>query len=178
MPSASGASAWHYSAPAPSWSRAPSRGRPCSRWATRAFAGDAELDARQDRIYNRTRPALHCRGKPPGPELHGLGFYANQYPQSATRESNADFLPDLEGREIPTLVVKGRCDYLSWSSAVEYLEVLPSARLLYLEGSGHNAYQDEPRRYMANLRAFLLGRPLPEAAYKGHLMPDDYEGPF
>lgn len=145
--------------------------------AAHAFAGDAELDARQDRIYNRTRPALHCRGKPRGPRLHGLGFYANQYPQSATREPHADFLPALSGRELPTLVIKGRCDYLSWSSAQEYLKALPDARLLYLDDSGHNAYGDEPERYMANLRAFLLGRPLPESPYEGRRVPDDYEGP-
>jgi proline iminopeptidase len=145
--------------------------------AAHAFADDPEVDARQDRIYNRTRPALHCRDKPPGPELHGLGFYANQYPQSATREPHEDFLPELEVQEIPTLVIKGRCDYLSWSSAQEYLEALPDARLLYLDGSGHNAYQDEPERYMAGVRAFLLGRPLPEPPYQGHRMPDGYKGP-
>lgn len=145
--------------------------------AAHAFAGDEELDARQDRVYNRTRPALHCRGEPPGPELHGLGFYANQYPQSATREPNVHFLPDLAGQELPTLVIKGRCDYQSWSSAVEYLEALPAARLIYLDGSGHNAYQDEQVRYMANVRRFLLGRPLPEPPYEGRRMPEDYEGP-
>jgi len=145
--------------------------------AAHAFADDPEVDARQDRIYNRTRSALHCRDKPPGPELHGLGFYANQYPQSATREPHEDFLPELEGQEIPALVIKGRCDYLSWSYAQEYLEALPDARLLYLDGSGHNAYQDEPERYMAGVRAFLLGRPLPELPYQGHRMPDGYEGP-
>src|SRR5215216_474773 len=145
--------------------------------AAHAFADDPEMDARQDRIYNRTRPALHCRDKPPGPALHGLGFYANQYPQSAAREPNSDFLPNLDGWSIPTLVIKGRCDYLSWSSAREYLEALPDARLLYLRGSGHNTYQDEPERYMAGVRAFLLGRPLPEPPYEGSGLPDDYEGP-
>jgi proline iminopeptidase len=144
--------------------------------AAHAFADDPEVDARQDRIYNRTRPALHCRDKPPGPALHGLGFYANQYPQSATREPHTDFLPELEGQDIPALVIKGRCDYLSWSSAQEYLEALPDARLLYLEGSGHNAYQDEPERYMAGVRAFVLGRPLPERPYEGSRPPEGYEG--
>jgi proline iminopeptidase len=145
--------------------------------AAHAFASDAELDARQDRIYNRTRPALHCRNQPPGPRLHGLGFFANQYPQSAARKPHADFLPDLEGLSIPTLVIKGRCDYLSWSSAQEYLKVLPDARLLYLRDSGHNAYQDEPERYMSEVRAFLLDRPLPEHPYAGSNPPEGYEGP-
>ena len=31
-----------------------------------AFAGDAEMDARFDRVYNHTRPAVHCEDKPPG----------------------------------------------------------------------------------------------------------------
>jgi proline iminopeptidase len=119
--------------------------------AAHAFAGDREMDARQDRVYNRTRPALHCRDKPQGPKLHGLRFYANQYPQWATREPHADFLPDLAGQETPALIIKGRCDYLSWSSAQEYLGALPVAPLLYLDGSGHNAYQDEPERYMAGV---------------------------
>ena len=145
--------------------------------AAHAFATDAEMDARFDRVYNRTRPALHCQSKPPGPELHGLGFYAQYYSQSATSSPHAEFLSALTGQDIPTLVIKGRCDYLSWSSAQEYLEALPGARLLYLDGSGHNAYQDEPERYMANVRAFLLGRPLPEPPYEGHRMPEGYEGP-
>jgi hypothetical protein len=60
---------------------------------------------------------------------------------------------------------------------VEYLRALPNAQLLYLDGSGHNAYQDEPKRYMDDVRAFLLGRPLPERQYEGSRRPDDYDGP-
>ena len=145
--------------------------------AAHAFAGDAEMDARFDRVYNRSRPALHCRNKSPGPKLHGLGFYTHYYPQSAAREPHADFLPDLAGLDAPALVIKGSCDYLSWSSAQEYLRVLPDARLSYLDGAGHNAYQDEPERYMEEVRAFLLGRRPLEAPYEGNRPPDDYEGP-
>lgn len=145
--------------------------------AAHAVASDAELDARQDRIYNRTRPALHCRGQPPGPELHGLGFFANQYPQSATRAPNLDFLPELDGSDIPTLIVKGRCDYLSWSSAVAYLQALPESRLIYFDEAGHNIYQDEPDRVLETVRAFLLGQPLPQAPYTGTEPPPGYEGP-
>jgi pimeloyl-ACP methyl ester carboxylesterase len=83
----------------------------------------------------------------------------------------------LPGRTSPPSVIKGRCDYLSWSSAQEYLEALPHARLLYMQEAGHNAYQDEPERYMAGVRAFLLDQPLPERPYEGNHLPEDYEGP-
>ncbi len=57
------------------------------------------------------------------------------------------------------------------------MKAVPDARLLYLKDSGHNAYQDKPERYMAELRAFLLGRPLPVRPYKSTNPPGDYEGP-
>ena len=145
--------------------------------AAYAFAGDAEMDARFDRVYNRTRPALHCAGKPPGPPLSGLGFYAHYVRQSPASPPHPDFLPALAGQTIPALVIKGRCDYLSWSSAMAYLTALPDAQLVYLPGAGHNVYQDEPERFLAIVRAFLLDQPLPDPPYEGHLPPDDYEGP-
>lgn len=130
-----------------------------------------------DRVYNRDRPALHCDGKPPGPILHGLGFYAHYYQQSATSPPHPDFLADLAGKQIPTLLIKGRCDYLSWSSAAEYVRALPGARIVYLVGSGHNSYQDEPGRYMADVRAFLLSRSLPDPPLPDTSVPHGYEGP-
>lgn len=145
--------------------------------AAHAFAGDAEMDARQDRVYNRTRPALHCRDKPPGPALHGLGFYANQYPQAATHPPHVDFLSDLARQRVPALIIKGRCDYLSWSSAVAYRDALSQPPLIYIEEAGHNVYQDAPERTTSLLRAFLLDRPLPEAPYTGGDPPPNYEGP-
>jgi proline iminopeptidase len=69
--------------------------------AAHAFADDKELDARFDLVYNRTRPALHCRNRPPGPRLHGLGFYAHYYQQSATSLPHENFLPALAEQEPP-----------------------------------------------------------------------------
>jgi len=51
--------------------------------AAHAFAGDAEMDARNDRVYNAGRAGTHCRDAGLGPALHGLGFYTFQFPQSA-----------------------------------------------------------------------------------------------
>lgn len=145
--------------------------------AAHAFVGDAEMDARFDRIYNRTRPALHCDSKPPGPELHGLGFYAH-YTRNAPRSpDHQDFLPALDGARIPTLIFKGRCDYLSWSSAQTYRSALPESHLIYLDDAGHNAYQDAPERVLTDLRAFLLRNPPPDPYDTNASPPADYEGP-
>ncbi len=145
--------------------------------AAHAFVGDGEMDARFDVVYNLTRPALHCRGAPSGPALHGLGFYANQYPQSAGSLAHADYWPALAKQRAAALIIKGSCDYLSWSSAMDYRRTLPHAWLVYLRGAGHNAYQDTPGPYLAAVRAFLTGRPLPAPPYTNSQPPRDYEGP-
>jgi hypothetical protein len=88
--------------------------------AAHAFAGDAEMDARNDRVYNAGRAGAHCRGAGPGPALHGLGFYAFQFPQSAAARPFTDPRPALAHLATPALVIKGSCDYLSWSSGLAY----------------------------------------------------------
>jgi proline iminopeptidase len=143
--------------------------------AAHAFADDAETDARLDRVYNHTRPALHCRGAPAGPALHGLGFYAYQYPQSAASRPWPDPRPKLAHQATPALVIKGGCDYLSWASATAYRQALPGAKLVYLHHAGHNAYQDQPAIFLATVRAFLAGRPLPVTPWTQPSAPPGYQ---
>jgi proline iminopeptidase len=145
--------------------------------AAHALVGDAEMDARNDWVYNAGRAGAHCRGLPPGPALHGLGFYAYQFPQSAAARPWPDPRAALARLDTPALVVKGSCDYLSWSYGTDYLRALPGARLVYLHRAGHNAYQDRPAEFLATVRAFLADRPLPIAPWAGTGVPADYEGP-
>lgn len=145
--------------------------------ASRNLTPDAEIDARMDQVYNASRPALHCPGKGPGPELHGLGFYAHQYPQSARSPADPDIRDSVTGHPVPTLVVKGQCDYLSWSSAIENLEALPDSTLVYLEDAGHNAYQDRPDAFFESVRSFLRGDDTIPSERHDTSAPDGYEGP-
>ncbi len=139
--------------------------------------GDGEMDARMDRVYARSRPALHCPRRAAGSPPHGLGFYAHQYPQSAAAPPQPDLRPALHGTPTPALVIKGSCDYLSWSAAEDYLDVLPNSVLVYLRGAGHNAYQDRPAAVMTAVRAFLHERTPPEGVYRGTGPPAGFRGP-
>ncbi|HEY8455825.1 MAG TPA: alpha/beta hydrolase [Actinopolymorphaceae bacterium] len=142
--------------------------------AAHALTGDADMDARFDGHYNKTRPGLRCDGRY-GPELHGLGAYANLVPQSASRPILRDRRPAFAHAGVPGLVIKGSCDYVSWSSTLDYLN--PHTRLVYLHGAGHNAYQERPKPFLALVRAFLADDPLPTATYPGRQRPADFEGP-
>ncbi len=145
--------------------------------AAHRFAGDAEVDARNDRVYATSEPALHCADSPPhSPVPTGMGFYRLQYPQSAPAPPEPDVRPALTHIATPALVIKGSCDYQSWSSATSYLQTLPNTQLVYLHG-GHNTYQDDPQQYLATVRAFLTGRPLPVTPWRGPSIPPDFQGP-
>jgi hypothetical protein len=117
------------------------------------------MDARNDRGYNAGRAGTHCRGLGPGPALHGLGFYAFQFPE----DPGAGHQGLLR---LPVVEV-----------GLAYRQVLPAARLVYLHPAGHNAYQDQPTLFLAVVRAFLTGRPLPVAPWTTSAVPADYEGP-
>ncbi len=144
--------------------------------AAHQFAGDAEMDARNDNVYAATEPAVHCGNKEAAHRLHGVGFYAHQFPQSAHAVPPPDITPALRRSKIPTLVIKGACDYLTWASALDYLDAFQAgpAQLVYLRGAGHNAYQDKPHEFEMNLKAFLHGQPVPNE-YIGTQVPADYE---
>lgn len=145
--------------------------------ASRNLTSDPEMDARFDRVYNASRPAYHCPGAGPGPELHGLGFYAHQFPQSARSPADPDIRNKVSDHAVPTLIVKGRCDYLSWTSAVEYVEALSDTTLVYLEDAGHNAYQDQPEVVLESVRSFLRGDHIVPLQRHDTSMPDGYLGP-
>lgn len=145
--------------------------------AAHNFAGDREMDGRFDKVYRESAPALHCKNDRLGPKLTGLGFYANQFPQSAAAKPHADFRSELKRVPTPTLVIKGSCDYLSWSSAVGYLKTLPHSTLEYVHKAGHDLYADQPQVAMGLIRAFLGDRQLPQPPYPSLKKPSDYEGP-
>lgn len=145
--------------------------------AAHAFMDDREADARNDEVVALGSPGLHCPGAPPDPPTAGSGFYAMEYPQSVTAKPPADPRAALTGLPTPTLIVKGSCDYLSWSSALAYRDRLPRSQLIYLPGAGHNVGQDRPDDLLATVAAFLQGRPPARAPIVGDRVPADYSGP-
>lgn len=141
--------------------------------AGHAFLPDAEADARNDEVLRLAAPALHCTPAQTHEPAPGSGFYALQYPQSATGPPPTDPRPALRGLSTPTLIVKGACDYLSWP---DHDRILSNVTLLYLRGAGHNVAQDRPDETLAAIRAFLLGEPLPRRPHAGTRAPDDFQG--
>jgi proline iminopeptidase len=143
--------------------------------AAHAYLPDAEADARNDSILTAAEPGLHCNPARSHGPVQGTGFYALQYPQSATAPPQPDVRAALAGLPTPALVLKGSCDYLSWGAATTYRHLLPHTIVLYLPGAGHNTYQDRPADVTTAVRAFLTDAPVSSSV--GDDPPPDYVGP-
>lgn len=145
--------------------------------AAHRVAGDNEMDTRNDNVYALSEPALHCAGHAEPHPHPWTGFYRLQYLQSAAAPRETDLRPVLKGNSTPALVIKGACDYLSWGSALTYVHTLADCRLVYLDAAGHNAYLDQPSRFLHIVEAFLHGGELPVPPLRTDQAPGSYQGP-
>jgi proline iminopeptidase len=100
----------------------------------------------------------------------GIGFWVN-----AVTTRNADQIDDprpvLQNTTTPVLVLRGECDYIAWEVTREYLDVLPNAILLAIDGAGHTIETHQPDQYREAIIAFLRGEPLPQKPYIGDTAP-------
>ncbi|MER7504928.1 alpha/beta hydrolase [Nonomuraea pusilla] len=129
--------------------------------AAHALVPDAEADARFRALLLTAKDATGCPGGAPAP-LHDNrpGFYGNQL-TSADASAVPDPRPRLRGVRVPTLIVRGECDYLKWDVTYEYRRILPASTLVYVRGAGHSIANGRPDLYRDLLTTFLLDRPLP-----------------
>jgi proline iminopeptidase len=144
--------------------------------AAHAFAGDREMDTRFRHISAAAAAGLFCQ---PVASASGgdVGFYANASMLRPAVWRGTDPHAALRHVSTPALVVKGSCDYRSWSSAVDYRTTLPNARMVYLPGAGHAVYAERPDAFFATVEAFLADRALPTPVQTGTTAPAGYRGP-
>jgi proline iminopeptidase len=69
---------------------------------------------------------------------------------------NMDYTADLPAVDVPALVTVGRHDWITPPAASEEIaELLPDARLLVFEDSGHSPNLDQQEEYLDCVREFL-----------------------
>lgn len=132
--------------------------------AAHALAGDRELDHWMHEVALVGKDTTSCAGAAPT-EAHNnpQGFYSNQMTVKDF-EQLPDPRPVLRTVHVPSLIMRGQCDFVKPEVTQEYRTTLPDSRLVHIQGAGHAITHAQPRLYTALLRAFLLNRPLPAPA--------------
>ncbi|MFI4978705.1 MAG: alpha/beta fold hydrolase, partial [Solirubrobacterales bacterium] len=77
--------------------------------------------------------------------------------QHAVQESlkGADLRPRLHEIKVPTLILHGRYDPVPLESSETLKRLMPDARLVVFEDSGHALYAEETERFVREMDAFL-----------------------
>jgi proline iminopeptidase len=125
------------------------------------------LEERDSAAYWQRRFILSIAGyfRDPREARDVTPFVVQEQARQATWASLKGNGPELRRRlatlQVPTLILHGRYDPIPMEWAEELADVMPKARLLVLEESGHLPYVEQPGRRFAELRAFRreeLGR--------------------
>lgn len=132
--------------------------------AAHNLISDAEVDAFFNTFLQLVQPGTVCdpahafKGTP-----LGNGFYDNIFTTASASSMHAGVNPRklLASNHTPSLIMTGACNYIKWAPTWQYKATLPDSTLLYFPHAGHEIYRDQPDLYMASIRAFLLGTPLP-----------------
>jgi proline iminopeptidase len=127
----------------------------------RAELDASGLEARDSAAYWQRRFILSVAGyfKDPREARDVTPFVVQEQARQATWASLKGNGPELRRRlarlQVPTLILHGRHDPIPMEWAEELAELMPKARLVVLEESGHLPYVEQPERLFAKLRDFL-----------------------
>jgi proline iminopeptidase len=148
--------------------------------AAHTLVSDREADAFFNTFLQRIYQGTVCDPAhlPKGP-LQGDGFYDNVFTSrdAQTRHGNVNPRTRLSSNHTPALILTGACNFIKWAVTWQYKATLPNSTLLYFPHAGHVIYLDQPALYLASIRAFLLGTPLPLHPWTTAHPPDTLEGP-
>ncbi|WP_214320366.1 alpha/beta hydrolase [Nonomuraea sediminis] len=123
--------------------------------AAHSLVGDAEADSYFRAMLLAAKDTTNCPGAAPAPAHGNLpGFYANQL-TSADAGTVPDPRPKLRTVHVPTLIVRGECDYLRPEVTEDYRRTIPGAKYVYVRGAGHSIANGRPELYRSLLTDFL-----------------------
>ncbi|MFV5998311.1 alpha/beta fold hydrolase [Streptomyces sp. NPDC056231] len=132
--------------------------------AAHALVGDREADHWMHEVALTGKGSTSCQGAPPTAAHHNpQGFHSNQILRDDF-ERIPDPRPNLRTAHVPSLILRGECDFIKPAVTDEYRRTLPDSQLVTLKDARHAISRGRPRLSTALLRAFLLGRPLSATA--------------
>ncbi|MFI5818145.1 alpha/beta fold hydrolase [Streptomyces rishiriensis] len=130
--------------------------------AAHALVGDREVDHWMHEVALQGKDSTSCEDAPPTTAHDNpQGFYSNQM-TVRDFEQLPDPRPRLRTLRVPSLIMRGECDFIRPAVTAEYRHTLAGSESVTVRGAGHSISGDQPGRYTALLRAFLLDEPLPK----------------
>lgn len=113
---------------------------------------DKQADRMLNTLASQFTKGMVCDPKNVLPEEGGGGLYA----YIAT---NSDDYPEIRDRisvvEAPVLVLQGQCEYHSFGSAYEYVELYQNSQYRFIEDAGHEIWWEQKDKYISEIIRFI-----------------------
>lgn len=126
----------------------------------RMFAGQMASDEEMKEVWRQIQPLYNVRYDPRAGEerLKTMRFHHQTHNFAFAKNlPGFDLRARLPSIQAPTLVVHGRHDWIvPWRCGEEIAGLIPNARFEIFEHSGHSPQLEEPERFLALVRSFLL----------------------
>ncbi|WP_350293732.1 alpha/beta hydrolase [uncultured Croceitalea sp.] len=113
---------------------------------------DKQMDRMLNTLASQFTKGMVCDPNNVFPEEGGGGLYA----YIAT---NSDDYPEIrhqiENVNAPILVMQGQCEYHSFGSAYEYVDLYPNSTYSFIENAGHEIWWEQKEKYLEEIINFI-----------------------
>src|SRR5260370_18458707 len=148
--------------------------------AAHTLVSDREADAFFNTFVQGISQGIVCDpAHLPKGQVRGYGFYDNIFTTTDAQHRHGNVNPRtrLSSNHTPTLILTGACNHKNWAVTCQYTTTCPNPTLLYFAHAAQLLSLDQPALYLASIRAFLLGTPLPLHPWTTAQPPKTLEGP-
>lgn len=116
------------------------------------FISDKQMDRMLNTLASQFTKGMVCDQSNVLPEEGGGGLYA----YIAT---SSDDYPEIRGKiekvNTPVLVMQGQCEYHSFASAYEYVDLYPNSKYVFIENAGHEIWWEQQEEYLKEIIKFV-----------------------
>ena len=113
---------------------------------------DKQMDRMLNTLASQFTKGMVCDPSNVLPEEGGGGLYA----YIAT---NSDDYPEIRHKiknvKAPILVIQGQCEYHSFGSAYEYVDLYPNSSYSFIEDAGHEIWWEQEEKYLEEIINFI-----------------------
>ncbi len=113
---------------------------------------DKQMDRILNSLVSNVVKGIVCDASHTLPEEGGAGLYAYIATNSADYPEIRDKVKTVQA---PILVLKGQCDFLSYASGYEYVDLYPNSQISFIENAGHEIWYEQKEEYIKTIIEFI-----------------------
>jgi len=110
------------------------------------------MDRMLNTLASKFTKGMVCDPKNVLPEEGGGGLYAYIATNSGDYPEIRNVIKSVQ---TPIMVMQGQCEYHSYGSAYEYVDLYPNSKYTFVENAGHEIWWEQESKYIEEIISFL-----------------------